>query len=43
MFFTAVNPMFADQHEEVEYDLTQRRIAVHQNNWRHKNTDSLLV
>ena len=28
MFFTAVNPMFVDQHEEVEFDLTKSRIAV---------------
>ena len=29
VFFTAVNPMFVDQHKEVEYDLTKPRIAVY--------------
>ena len=29
MFFTAVDPMFVDQHKEVEYDLTNPRIAVY--------------
>ena len=29
VFFTAVNPMFVDQHQEVEYDLTNPRIAVY--------------
>ena len=34
MFFTAVNPMFVDQHKEVEYDLTNPRIAVYKNHWK---------
>ena len=39
VFFTAVNPMFVDQHKEVEYDLTKPRIAVYKNNWKiHQNT-----
>ena len=29
VFFTAVNPMFVDRHKEVEYDLTNPRIAVY--------------
>ena len=38
MFFAAVNPMFVDQHKEVEYDLTNPRIAVYKNHWkRHQN------
>ena len=31
VFFTAVNPMFVVQHKEVEYDLTNPRIAVYKN------------
>ena len=31
VFFTAVNPMFVDQHKEVEYDPTNPRIAVYNN------------
>ena len=39
VFFTAVNPMFVDQHKEVEYDLTNPRIAVYKNHWKvHQNT-----
>ena len=39
VFFTAVNPMFVDQHKEVEHDLTKPRIAVHENNWKiHQHT-----
>ena len=34
VFFTAVNPMFVDQHKEVEYDLTKPRIAVYKNKWK---------
>ena len=38
VFFTAVNPMFVDQHKEVEYDLTKPRVAVYKNNWTiHQN------
>ena len=33
MFFTAVNPMRVNQHEEVEYDLTNPRIAVYKHTW----------
>ena len=29
VFFTVVNPMFVDQHKEVECDLTNPRIAVY--------------
>ena len=29
VFFTAVNPLFVDQHKDVEYDLTNPRIAVY--------------
>ena len=39
MFFTAVNPMLADQHKEVEYHLTNPRIAVYKNHSTiHQNT-----
>ena len=39
MFFTAVNPMFVDQHKEVEYDVTQPRNAVYKHSWEiHRNT-----
>ena len=40
MFFTAVNPMFVEQHKEVEHDLTKPRIAVYKkNNWKvHQKT-----
>ena len=39
VFFTAVNPMFVDQHNEVESDLTSSRIAVHKNHWKvYQNT-----
>ena len=39
VIFTAVNPMFVDQHEEVEYDLTKPRIAVYKHTWKvHQNT-----
>ena len=39
VFFTAVNPMFVDQHKEVEYDLKKPRIAVCTNNWKvHQTT-----
>ena len=39
VFFTAVNPMFGDQHREVEYDLTKPRIAVYKNKWKvHQHT-----
>ena len=31
MFFTAVNPFFADQHREVEYDVTKPKVAVYEN------------
>ena len=31
VFFTAVNPMFVDQHKEVEYDLPNPRTAVNKN------------
>ena len=34
VFFTAVNPMFVDQHEEVEFDLTNPRIAVYKIHWK---------
>ena len=38
VFFTVVNPMFVDQHKEVEYDLTKPRIAVYKNKWKvHQN------
>ena len=40
VFFTAVNPMFIDQHKEVEYDLTNPRIAMYKSHWKiHKNTE----
>ena len=32
VFFTAMNPMFVDQHKEVEYDLTNPRLALYQKN-----------
>ena len=39
VLFTAVHPMFVDQHKEVEYDLTKPRIAVYKHNWKvHQNT-----
>ena len=39
VFFTAVNPMFVDEHKEVEYDLTNPRIAMYKNHWKtHQNT-----
>ena len=40
VFFTAVNPMYANQDlEEVRYDLDKPRIAVHNNTWRiHQRT-----
>ena len=39
VFFTAVNPMFVDGHEEVEYDLMNPRIAVFKKQWKlHQNT-----
>ena len=40
MFFTAVNPMYANQDlEEVQYDLDKPRVAVFKNTWRkHPNT-----
>ena len=40
MFFTAVNPMYANQdQEEVQHDLDKPRIAVCKNTWRvHLNT-----
>ena len=39
MFFTAVNPMFVDQHKEAEYHLTNPRIPVYKNYWTiHQNT-----
>ena len=40
MFFTAVNPMYANQDpEEVQYYLDKSRIAVYKNNWIiHQNT-----
>ena len=35
VFFTAVNPMYANQdQEEVQYDLDKPRIAVYRNTWR---------
>ena len=35
VFFTAVNPMYANQDlEEVQYDLDKPSIAVHKNVWR---------
>ena len=34
MFFTAVNPIFVDQHKDVEYELTNSRIAVYKNLWK---------
>ena len=35
MFFTAVNPMYADKiQEEVQYDLDKPRIVVYKNTWR---------
>ena len=39
MFFTAVNPVRANQHKEVDFDLTKPRIAVYKNTWKiHQNT-----
>ena len=40
MFFTAVNPMCVEQHqEEAQYDLDKPRIAVYKNTWTiHQNT-----
>ena len=41
MFSTAVNPMFVDQYEEVEYDLTKSRVTVCKNKWKvHQNTEN---
>ena len=35
VFFTTVNPMYANQDlEEVQYDLEKARIAVYKNTWR---------
>ena len=34
VFFTAVNPIFVDQHIEVGNDLTNPRIAVCKNHWK---------
>ena len=33
VFFTTVNPIFVDQHQEIDYHLTKPGIAVHKNNW----------
>ena len=39
VFFTAVNPMCVDQHEEVGYDLNNTRIAAYKKTWNiHQNT-----
>ena len=39
VFFTAVNPVRANQHKEVDFDLTKPRIAVYKNTWKiHQNT-----
>ena len=39
VYFTTVNPMSVNQHEEVEYDLNKPRIAVYKNTWEiHQNT-----
>ena len=40
VFFTAVNPMYANQYlEEVQYDLDKPRISVYRNTWQiHQNT-----
>ena len=39
MFFTAVKPMFIDQHGERDYDVTKPRIAVYKHIWKiHQNT-----
>ena len=43
VFFTAVCPMFVDQHEEVEFDLTKPRIAVYNNNWGNTPKYKILV
>ena len=44
VFFTAVNPMFVDQHKEVEYHLTKPRIAVYRNKWKvHQHTVSCVI
>ena len=34
VFFTAVNPMFVDQHKEQGYDLTKPRSGVYKNYWK---------
>ena len=40
VFFTALNPMYANQDlEEVQYDLDKPRITVYKNTWRvHQKT-----
>ena len=39
VFFTAVNPVRANQHKEVDFDRTKPRIAVYKNTWKiHQNT-----
>ena len=39
VFFTAVKPMFIDQHGERDYDVTKPRIAVYKHIWKiHQNT-----
>ena len=43
VFFTAVNPMFVDQHKEVEYDLTKPRIAVYKKQMESTPTCSFFV
>ena len=41
VFFTVVNPMFVDQYKEVEYDLTNPRIAVNKKHWKiHQHTEN---
>ena len=44
VFFTAVNPMYANQNlEEVQYDLDKPRIAVYKKNWRSRQKYCILV
>ena len=34
VYFTTVNPMSVNQHEEVDYDQNKPRIAVYKNTWK---------
>ena len=41
VFFTAVNPMFIDQHRDRDYDVTKPRIAVYKHTWKNTRKHSV--